>query len=294
MNDATPRLQSFADLLRDEWHQIRAEFVSIVESSAIEHVDWPIGFVGFVDRRWTEDPPSAEQRRHDLLVRYDRWLARFKLLFTASMPVIEDRIDKVDELLRGWTERSNGNDWSLPRTLPEAAARAREGTAAIDELIDQAAPDAGSGVVAVIDTNCLLRDPDIARFIDRFGARKVELVLVPVVIRELDDLKDRGRSAEVRSSAFKATKRIKGLRDRGSLLEGVRVQGTMTARIEPVEPDFSRMPTWLDPTTPDDRLLASTITLQAARPNAVVVLVTNDIGLATKAEFIGIPSFDDE
>lgn len=292
MSDVS-KLRSYADLLSTEWNEIREAFVAVVESSSIERVDWPDGFIGFADRRWSDDTPAAVQRRHDLIVRYDRWLVRFRLLFVASLPEIDGRIGDVDELVRGWLDRSNGNDWSVPTTVAEAIDKARSGTAAIDDLIKQAAPDRASGVVAIIDTNCLLRDPDLARFSRPFDRVPVELVFVPAVIRELDDLKDRGRSQEVRSAAAKAARRIKGLRDRGSLLAGVTVEGNLTARIEPVEPDFARLPTWLDPNTPDDRVLASTLTIQASQPERVVVLITNDLGLATKAEFNGIPNIDE-
>jgi rRNA-processing protein FCF1 len=292
MGDTEDGLRSYADLLRAEWEEIREEFLSVVGSSTIEHIDWPPGFIGFAQRRWQADDSSAVQRRHDLLVRYDRWLSRFKLLFSASIPVIDETISGVDNLVRGWIERGDGNDWSIPRSIDLAVAKAREVTAALGELIDQAAPATGSELIVVLDTNCLLRNPDLATYATLFDSRPVELVFMPVVVRELDELKDRGRSPDVRDAALKATRRIKGLRDRGSLVAGVRVEGRVSARVEPIEPEFSRVPAWLDPNTPDDRLVASTLMMQAARPTAVVVLVTGDIGLTTKAEFNGIPTID--
>jgi len=112
---------------------------------------------------------------------------------------------------------------------------------------------------------------------------------VPTVLGEIDNLKDQGRTPEVREKAATLATRIKGLRDRGKLTQGVPVVGSIMAIADPRDPSFDHLAAWLDPSTPDDRILASALVLQAANPSAMVVLVATDINIQNKAEACGLP-----
>ena len=46
---------------------------------------------------------------------------------------------------------------------------------------------------------------------------------------------------------------------------------------------------WLDPASPDDRLLASCVEIMRLHPRSTVMLVTGDINLQNKAEFALVP-----
>jgi predicted ribonuclease YlaK len=82
---------------------------------------------------------------------------------------------------------------------------------------------------------------------------------------------------------------LKGLRDRGDVRSGVRVTTHVTAMFDVAEPRFEDLPPWLDPTVPDDRVVASALLLQASAPSKVVVLVTSDLNLQNKAAAVGLP-----
>lgn len=140
---------------------------------------------------------------------------------------------------------------------------------------------------AVPDTSVLLRDPDVAVYGAQIGRTAYSVVLLPSVLSELDDLKDRGRTPEVREAAERAVRRLKGLSDRGDLRAGVTVQGNVSLRVEHRDNDPREMLPWLDPTVPDDRLLGDALHLQAREPS--VVLVTTDFNLQTKAAAAGAP-----
>ena len=60
--------------------------------------------------------------------------------------------------------------------------------------------------------------------------------LLPVVLREIDDLKRGGRNEIVRHGAQRAEKRLKGIRINGDMREGVRVAGSVIAKCEHIEP----------------------------------------------------------
>lgn len=113
--------------------------------------------------------------------------------------------------------------------------------------------------------------------------------LLPIVLGELDDLKRGGRSDIVRSGAQRAITRIKGLRNNGNILDGVRVEGQIVAKFEHVEPRGADLPDWLDLTVPDDRLVASALLLQSQQPGSAFYVATSDINLQTKLHAVGLP-----
>ena len=73
-----------------------------------------------------------------------------------------------------------------------------------------------------------------------------------------------------------------------NLLDGVPVARRVRLRAENREPVLHDVLTWLDPTVPDDRLLGAALDVQARQPSAVVVLVTGDLNLQTKAAAVDL------
>ena len=84
-------------------------------------------------------------------------------------------------------------------------------------------------------------------------------------------------------------RRFKGLRDRGDITIGAPVTHDITLALETREPSFAELPAHLEPTVPDDRILASALNIQARYPAAVVVLVARDLNIENKAHVLGLP-----
>jgi len=59
--------------------------------------------------------------------------------------------------------------------------------------------------------------------------------------------------------------------------------------LEAKEVDARAVLDWLDPTVPDDRLIACALRLQSDHPACCVVLITSDLNLQAKAEAAGLP-----
>ena len=59
----------------------------------------------------------------------------------------------------------------------------------------------------------MIRNPDLASYARNAPAPSFTVHLVPTVLAELDDLKDRGRTQELRDQAQGVVRRMKGLRD---------------------------------------------------------------------------------
>ena len=121
----------------------------------------------------------------------------------------------------------------------------------------------------------------------RIGLR-YRMHVLPVVLRELDDLKGSG-TPELREAAKKADRRLKGFRDNGDVRAGARVAGDTSVVFEHIEPRGGDLPDWLDLTVPDDRLVGSALLLQSEHPGSAVYVATGDLNVQNKLAAVGLP-----
>ncbi|MEL7168020.1 MAG: PIN domain-containing protein [Bacteroidota bacterium] len=150
------------------------------------------------------------------------------------------------------------------------------------------------GCLLVPDTNALIAVPVLTDWALSDG-KQFEIVFVPTVLAELDTLKVEHRNPDVRDKAKKVINQLKELRRRGNLSNGVPLVSQRSgARTLAVEPDFTTSLPWLDPSIPDDRMLASAIEVIRHFPRSAVLLVTGDINLQNKADFARMPLLDVE
>jgi predicted ribonuclease YlaK len=149
-------------------------------------------------------------------------------------------------------------------------------------------PDDEYAVRLTVDTNTLIDNPDPTAHVGTLG-QKYMAHLLPVVLREIDDLKRAGRTQDLRDAAQRADRRLKGLRTNGDVLIGVRVAHEVFAVFEHVEPASDRLPSWLDLSVPDDRFVASSLLLQSEHPGSVLYTATSDINLQNKLAAVGLP-----
>ena len=157
------------------------------------------------------------------------------------------------------------------------------------KLIDHRTGD----VLLVTDTNSLLWNTDLESW--QFeGIEKFTIVLVPQVIRELDDLKNRiGGNVELRSKAETLIRKIKEYRRRGNITEGVKlVTNKISILATAIEPDFANNLPWLRQSNPDDHIMACAVEVTRAHPRCAVGIITRDLNLQTKADLAQIECLD--
>jgi hypothetical protein len=288
-----PKIAPFVATLAADLDRIGEEIAAVLAQSTIRNTDPNRGsgggavFIGFASWGWGTDTDERIARRTAVLADYSAWFERFMLLHRSALPEVVARIKDADDLLRGWLARE-GSDYSVPSSLERAGAIAAKHLAKLRDLIQLGSHHGVDGLILVPDTNALLRNPEFGSYSAVLGD-SFEMVLMPSVLAELDDLKDRGRTPEVRAAAESVVRRIKGLRNRGSVLKGVPLAGPSRFRMEHREPDVGAILSWLDPATPDDRTLAACLDLQGRNGRATVVLVTADVNLQNKAEAAGLP-----
>ena len=136
----------------------------------------------------------------------------------------------------------------------------------------------------VLDTCVLLADPhSLLRFDEH------EVVLPLVVVEELDRKKT--RMDEVGANARKAIRLLEelGASNADGMREAVELPGGGSLRIELNGIYSDRLPTVLDPMTPDHRILSTCLNLSEETD---AVLVTKDAALRIKGAQLGVPVQD--
>ena len=137
----------------------------------------------------------------------------------------------------------------------------------------------------VLDTCVLLAD---AHALLRFDEHHVVLPLV--VVEELDRKKTRFDEVGVNARAALRLLEELGASESGGLRDEVPLPGGGTLRIELNRIHSARMPSVLDPSTADHRILASCMNLHDDGLDAV--LVTKDTALRIKGAQVGLPVED--
>jgi len=135
----------------------------------------------------------------------------------------------------------------------------------------------------ILDTNILLHNPQAI-----FSFEDNDVVLPLAVIEEID--RQKRRQDDVGKNAREVSMALDDLRGQGSLADGVTHPGGGTVRIEVNHWDTAKLPSGLDWSRHDNRLLAVAYQLHQEKNN--VHLVTKDLNLRIKADVIGIPAED--
>jgi rRNA-processing protein FCF1 len=283
--------QTYADNLLNELEAIAASYADVLDRSSIKYVNRnrdgsSVIFVGGADYGWAASDNELESARMALLRRLRDWEPRFRLLFPHPTPEVSNRLDKRIGRLTRWLVRDDdGHD--IPPTIEKAQDKISAVFADLRDLCDLLPPD-DYKVRLVVDTNALIDNPDTAAYTDVIGGKYV-VHLLPVVLREIDNLKRAGRTEGLRAAAQRAERRLKGIRSNGDVLTGVRVAGGVVARFEHIEPRSDHLPDWLDLTVADDRLVASALLLQSEHPGSALYVATSDINMQTKLSAVGLP-----
>lgn len=288
----TPARTTYAENLLAELDQIADSYAAILAGSGIKYVNpnrsgSGVFFAGAPDWGWTDSDGAEESARMEVVGRVRHWAPRFCLLFPHPTPTVQKRMDDGIAHLERWLIRDDGWDHSVPKSIEDAQRLLK---ATIDDIraLFTLLPADDYPTRLVVDTNALIDNPNVAAYTDVLGPNYV-VHLLPVVLGELDDLKRAGRNDIVRQGAQKAVTRLKGIRNNGNVLEGVRVEGGVIAKFEHIEPAGDNLPNWLNLSVADDRLVAAALLLQSRHPGSALHVATSDINLQTKLSAAGLP-----
>lgn len=220
---------------------------------------------------------NEDHRRFFALVR--------ALLRTQSTEVVK-RIDERETMIREVIEQEY-LVWHSTRG--EALAAVKKAIHEILEAVGHLHDPVEGSVMLVPDTNALILSPAFQEWSFE-GVPEFEVLLVPLLLSELDTLKTNHRDPNVKQKAQAVIRQIKEYARRGSLSDGVTiVANRIRLRALAIEPRVEETLPWLDPTVPDDRMLASTVEAMRMHPRSTIALVTGDVNLQNKATFAGVP-----
>lgn len=234
-----------------------------------------------------EDLPLEKKRLQSRLNSdLQRFIALVRAMLRGQPPHVLGRIDEREAALRDVVEQEH-LVWHSTTAIALTSARK-----AVDEILDAIAclhDPAGGSVVLVPDTNALILSPAFQDW-SFDGIPVFEILMVPMLLSELDTLKTNHRNVQVQRKAEAVIRQIKEYQRRGQLVDGVVVVANhISVRAFAAEPRVSDALPWLDPSVPDDRILASCIEVMRAHSRSTVALVTGDINLQNKAAFASVP-----
>jgi len=283
---------TYAEKLSADFEALHRDFHALLEQSAIHNIDpnrggnSGVAFIGFASWGWARSEAALEVTRMALLPRIANLRTRLQLLFPHPTPQLGKQHAEAWKLLESWTRRDKA-DHSVPSTIEEAHAIVDTKIDILALFTELLSPD-DHPVRVMPDTNALIDNPDLSAYRAELGDR-YRVHLAPTVLGELDELKRAGRNQDLRDAAGAAVRRLKGLRDNGDVLQGVRVAGEVTCVFEHTEPRGHSLPDWLDLSVPDDRIAASALLLQSAHPSAALYVATSDVNLQNKLSALGLP-----
>ncbi|ABW15623.1 hypothetical protein Franean1_6281 [Parafrankia sp. EAN1pec] len=280
---------TYIERLRRELDEIRTAYVDVLASSRIYKYEQPStrGMVHFTNTpyRWAGSDSAQEAARMALLQLFEGWEPRFRLLFPHPTGAVSQCLDMHLGRMRHWLIRESNK--GVAQSIQKAVEMIEAGVTDLHALTDLLPADQYA-IRLTVDTNTLIDNPDLAAHVPTLGPRYMAHLL-PTVLREIDDHKRGGRTPELREAAKRADRRLKGLRTNGDVRAGVRVAGEVYAVFEHVEPKAEHLPSWLDLSVPDDRIVASSLLLQSDHPGSALYVATGDINLQTKLSAVGLP-----
>ena len=287
---SAPQRETCVGLLRKRLESIEAKMMELLEISTIKVFENdPYSSVVFIAPRhyWGEADEKQQRLQMELKGLYGAWFEQAQLLLSDATEKQTREVKETDSFVRKWIEKESS--WDLSPQMEENKQRFKKEVEVFRRVLDMLDDPTKARVVLVPDTNALIQCAEPPEYAPIAMSPTFDIVLLPTVLGELDDLKNKHRDEAFREKVEGVIRRIKGWRTQGDLLAGVTVGKTVTVRTIAREPDFQRTLLWLDRTNRDDRIIASVLELQRAMPSAAVVLVTRDINLQNKAHAASLP-----
>jgi rRNA-processing protein FCF1 len=273
------RIEAERELLR--------EFL-LEHSGGLRDLNTPSSSIFIVgpSRSWA--PLSQEGRRlQSRLLEMNGRLAALIQALLRNTP--EDGAKGLKEAQETLEELIDQSHLAWVKTTTEAFAEAEKALDTQLDLIANLYDPVEGPPIYVPDTNALLWNADLEQW--RFErVERFTLLITAAVLGELDRLKIEHRNPEIRERSEGLIRRIKSYRGRGDLSSGVPlVSNVSSIKTIALEPKVEETLPWLDPSSEDDRILASFVEVMREHVRTPVILVTRDINLQNKAEYAGLP-----
>lgn len=235
---------------------------------------------------WAKLSMEYRPTQAQISTRYTHWFEIFSRCYSRHRSDIQGAIEQANGYTVSAIDLDTG--WGTAPTFDGNRKQLADNLAIFRSLL-HAKPVGEAQYVLVPDTNALLRSAELRHYRSIVDSAKFTFVFVPTVLSELDTLKRSREGQAIGEKAEKAIRIIKGLRNQGSIRDGVTVEKAITARMIATEPQMTKLPNWLDASNRDDRILASALEIQFDDPSKTAILITGDMNLQNKAEIAFLP-----
>jgi hypothetical protein len=271
------------DSLFEEFSDLEVKLTEWLDGVPITKLDFGGGGVVYVGPSRIHASPSADQKvkQCQLLQRYKDVMLMPRLL--SQRAAQGDRKSFMQADLRILQRLELKDRSCLCGNKEKDIAGLKADAQKIKSILSILGAMSESEVIVIPDTSALIDHPFPQSYSSFIGISQFVFLLLPTVLGELDNIKNRNRSNDRGERARTAIRMISGFREQGSLRNGVAVNG-IRVRSESREPDMSTTLSWLDKDVGDDRIIAGALEVQLSSPSSRVVLVTLDINLANKAD----------
>lgn len=284
-------MKTYVENLLEKLQEINSLVHELLDNSTIKHFfnDPNSGFVFIAPPNYWDNPTQKEQQLQlKIRPKYNRWIESFGIVTDNLSEPTKQKLKETDQFIQNWVNK-HGEDWSVPGTTQEAKGKFDEEIKVYYDTLEMLGTAGQKDTVVVPDTNSIVSFPDPVDYKSIALSSTFIFVLVPTVLSELDELKVKSNNQEFKNKVKSSINRIKGYRTQGSLLDGVKVHGTITVKMVATEPNFKNSLSWLDNGNNDDRIIASSLEILREFPSSQVVIATSDINLQNKCEMANLP-----
>lgn len=290
------KVKSFVDQLKENLIRLEEITQELFDRSTIkEFRNDPNSGVLIVapPYNWGKLTSDGEVTQAKAIKILDELLIKFDLLFDGKPNSILNKYETLKRYFNGAIKRDNWN-WSVPSSILEAKKELQEKIKEIDSLLDWMKNLGNKDIIIVPDTNALIINNRLESYGETLDdVEKWTVVITPIILRELDELKIRNTGNEFREKVKKTINYLKGLRNQGDALNGIGIYNNkVTFKLLAAEPNMNKNLPWLDVNNNDDRIIASCMEIQIENPASCVILFTADINLQTKAQLARLPFID--
>lgn len=276
-------MQSLSIKIRARFENITEELISLITRlSIVEFIKPTRGVI--VMPRYYFDVVSAADRAKQISIceEYEKIFEILSYSFKNTPESLLSELKQSNKSYRLWLDLDS--NWSLRNDASENEKRIREVSKEFEDFFKILDAKKGDEIILIPDTSSLLVSCDPLEYSKKINVEKFTILILPTVLAELDELKILHRNNDVREKAKSVINRFKGWRNQGSLLDGVKVNKSITVKTISNEPDMQKTLTWLKSDVRDDRIIASTIDIQAKYSSSNIILCTQDINLQNKSE----------
>jgi hypothetical protein len=293
----TNNYKSFSENLFSQLQEIKNDFIELLNLSTLErYIDQGNQFAAALGGRsiserirfrWIPLPHELEEKQIKISHRFEKWYLQFEGLLIETPEQTKNKLHShnlnVASFIKYRTIGKNVNSNS------EAVNMFEEAIKPFFEFLNELINHSYNEIILIPDTNVIIEWPNVEEYGSFFKISNYLVIFTSTVIGELDDLKIKRLEKDFHQKVTDAIHYLYALHDKGDVINGVKLNNGVTAIMRATDPNFSNLPSWINPNNNDDKIIGSVLELQREKPGAKIIVISNDINMNNKCSLANIP-----